>query len=206
MQTQAKQRTAHASFVHSKLVVVCRRTIARRKTRTLATLDTGRLAARCLPNGCRNNLRNRNRALIDLGSRRGNHEESDDDAKDEPKPPRDPVCRLGLQDGARLLRNLEDLGQKRRQNIDNRIRGRLRVRRIREFLKEAHRFLAEVVLLGRALHGQVRELRTTTDGRLPVLLQEGVGLKETLVKRNILGNLHRVHHFHLLGIVAYPII
>ncbi len=186
MQEESKRETARASFVHSKLVLVHRRTIAGRNRKlAVATLESGDRASR------------NHRALVLLGALRRKNKESDNNAKDEPEPPRNAIRGLGLQNRAGLDRGLENRHD-HRQNILDFIRDRLLRRRQR--LLQTKRFFAEIVLDRRTLHGQVRELRTAANRGLPLLLQERVGLEKTLVKGNIIRNLHRVQGFHLLGI------
>lgn len=189
MQEESKQEIARASFVHSKLVVVHRRTITgRNRNLALATLETV-VGHRCTDR--------RTRAVVLLGTLRRKNKERNDNAKDEPKPPRHAIGRLGLQNRTRLegrLENRHDNGQ----DIFDLIRHNGLLRR-RQGLLQTKRFLAKIILRGRALHRQVRELRTTTNGCLPLLLQERVRLEKTLIKGNIIRNLHRVDGFHLLG-------
>jgi hypothetical protein len=132
-------------------------------------------------------------------------EKADDDAKDEPVPPRDSRRGQRLHDGTerlnneRLLNFLDLDGFFGLDDVFEVILRGLRQRRLNVFLHErvieAHRLRAKVVLLGSALVHHLCGLGTRLDRSLPLLAQKIVGLEKPLIVLNIVRQ--RIA-FHLL--------
>ena len=147
------------------------------------------------------------KAAARVGPHRDKHDEARNETDDEPNPPRNARRAQGRQDGAIGFRRKLD------EAVLNRTRLFLGLLEILELLQERHlnrlgllckriknlhRRILEIIFLRRTLRCQRGLDIAATDRRLPVILEERVRLKETLIERHIVRKVHSVGPLHLL--------